>query len=121
MLCSRQDRTSALILFKASLLIAGPNPVNTRPFLVRMPRARKVNPRKSNDVCSAEPRRIASLQYTSRVLSGCRLRPTCFIRSSSAARIIRACFSERQCTTASSTYRSNGTDGNFRASHISNA
>ena len=37
------------------------------------------------------------------------------------ARTIRACFSERQCTTASSTYRSNGTAGNFRAIHISNA
>ena len=43
--CSRQDRTSALIFFRASLLIAGPNPVNTFPCLVRRPRARNVNPR----------------------------------------------------------------------------
>jgi hypothetical protein len=44
--CSRQERTSALILFRASLLIAGRNEVKTRPCRFLALRARKVNPRK---------------------------------------------------------------------------
>jgi hypothetical protein len=40
--CSRQDRTCALALCKASLLIAGRNDVKLRPFLPRALRARKV-------------------------------------------------------------------------------
>ena len=60
--CSRHDRTSALILFRASLLTAGRNEVNFFPFLPRAARARKVNPKKVNDVCSCEPRRCPSLQ-----------------------------------------------------------
>ena len=37
-------------------------------------RGRKVYPRKSNDVCSCEPRRSSSLQYTMRVF--CSLSPS---------------------------------------------
>jgi hypothetical protein len=54
--CSRQDRTSALILFRASSLIAGTNEVNCTPSFRRARRDRNVNPRNKNDVCSAEPR-----------------------------------------------------------------
>ena len=60
--CSRQDRTCSPIFFMAVLLTAGPKPVNTVPCLLRAARARNVNPRKSNDVCSCEPVRRASLQ-----------------------------------------------------------
>jgi hypothetical protein len=42
--CGRQDRTSALIFLRAPLLIAGPNPVNTFPCLVREPCTRNVTP-----------------------------------------------------------------------------
>ncbi|MFE0063066.1 hypothetical protein [Streptomyces sp. NPDC059003] len=49
---SRQERISVLIFFWAYLLIAGRKPVKFVPFLFRAPRARKVNPRKVNDVCS---------------------------------------------------------------------
>ncbi len=42
--CSRQRRTSALIVVGASLLTAGRNEVNFLPFLPRAARARKVNP-----------------------------------------------------------------------------
>ena len=38
-------------------------------------RARNPYPRNVNDVCSCEPRRLASLQYTIRVLSGCNASP----------------------------------------------
>ena len=38
--CSRQDRTSALIFFRASLLTAGRNEVNFFPFLSAGPRGR---------------------------------------------------------------------------------
>src|ERR1035441_8317433 len=41
--CSRQDRTSALIFFRASLLIAGRNEVNCTPSLRRACRGRNVN------------------------------------------------------------------------------
>ena len=68
--CSRQDRTSALIFFRASLLIAGRNEVNCTPSLRRACRGRNVNPKNVNDVCSAEPRRLLSLQYTILVLPG---------------------------------------------------
>ena len=43
--CSRQDRTWALILLRAFLLIAGRNDRNIVPFLVCVERLRKVNPR----------------------------------------------------------------------------
>jgi hypothetical protein len=68
--CSRQDRTSALIFFRASLLIAGRNEVNCTPSFRRARRGRNVNPRNVNDVCSAELRRLLSLQYTIFVLPG---------------------------------------------------
>src|ERR1017187_1408860 len=68
--CSRQDRTSALIFFRASLLIAGRNAVNCTPSFRRASRGRNVNPKNVNDVCSAEPRRMLSLQYTILVLPG---------------------------------------------------
>jgi hypothetical protein len=54
--CSRQDRTSALNLARASLLTAGTNEVNLTPFLPRARRARKMNPKNVNDTCSREPR-----------------------------------------------------------------
>ena len=57
--------------------------------------------------------------HTIRVLSGCKRSPTCSIRSPIACTTMRAWRSERQCTTASSTYRSNGTAGNLRAIHAS--
>jgi len=60
--CSRQDRTSELILFMASLLIAGTKPVVIRLLLVRTLRPRNPYPKNVNDVCSYEPRRLASLQ-----------------------------------------------------------
>src|SRR6202030_3572788 len=62
--CSRQDRTSALIFFRASLLIAGRNEVNCTPSARCARRGRNVNPKNVNDVCSCEPRRLLSLQYT---------------------------------------------------------
>src|SRR5260370_38025687 len=49
--CSRKALTWPLIFFRALLLMAGPNPVNTFPCLLRTPLVRKVNPRKSNEVC----------------------------------------------------------------------
>ena len=109
--CSRQRRTSALILSKASLLTAGRNEVNFFPFLARAARARKVNPKNVNDTCSCEPRRTPSLQYTIRVLAGCSRSPTCSILFCSAASTSRAWRSVAQCTTASSAYRSNWTPG----------
>ena len=51
-MCSRQDRTTELILFRASLLIAGTKPVVMRPLLVRTLRPRNPYPRNVNDVCS---------------------------------------------------------------------
>jgi hypothetical protein len=60
--CSRQDRTSALIFFRASLLIAGRNEVNCFPSFRRACRGRNVNPRNVNDVCSCELRRLLSWQ-----------------------------------------------------------
>jgi hypothetical protein len=66
--CSPQDRTCALSLFRASLLIAGVKPVIIFPVCVRTPLARKVCPRNVNDVCSPEPVRLPSLQYTIRRL-----------------------------------------------------
>src|ERR1035437_493843 len=119
--CSRQDRTSALIFFRASLLIAGRNAVNCTPSPRRARRGRNVNPRNVNDVCSYEPRRLASLQYTILVLSGCNSSPTSAIRSCSAARTLRAWYSPTQWITASSAYLSNVTSGNSLASHRSNA
>ena len=56
-MCSRQDRTTELILFRASLLIAGTKPVVMRPLLARTLRPRNPYPRNVNDVCSCEPRR----------------------------------------------------------------
>src|SRR5437867_10944151 len=58
--CSPQDRTWALILFRASLLIAGLKPVIILPVFVRTPLARKAYPRNVNDVCSHEPGRLPS-------------------------------------------------------------
>ncbi len=58
--CSRQDRTSALILFRASLLIAGRKLLKFLPCLSRALRCRNVKPRKVNAVCSYEPRRFPS-------------------------------------------------------------
>jgi hypothetical protein len=55
-------RSRSLLALSASVLIAGKNPVKFRPFLPRAPRARKVNPRKVNEVCSWSPRRLPSLQ-----------------------------------------------------------
>src|SRR2546422_7771545 len=49
-------------LFRSSLLIAGRNEVNCTPSSRRARRGRNVNPRNVNDVCSAEPRRLLSLQ-----------------------------------------------------------
>ncbi len=60
--CSRQDRTVALIFFRASLLTAGRKAVNIVPSFRRAARARKVNPKNVNDVCSCEPRRCPSWQ-----------------------------------------------------------
>jgi hypothetical protein len=78
--CSRQRaRTYALIVAWASLLTAGRNEVNFFPFLPRAARARKVNPKNVNEVCSCEPRRVPSLQDTIRVLAGCSRNPTCSI------------------------------------------
>jgi hypothetical protein len=54
--CNRQDRISALIFFRASLLIAGWNEVNRPPSFRRARLGRNVNPRNVNDVCSCEPR-----------------------------------------------------------------
>ena len=45
-------RTSPLIFFRASLLIAGRNEVNIVSVLARAARARNVNPRNVNAVCS---------------------------------------------------------------------
>lgn len=101
--CSRQDRTWALALCKASLLIAGRNDVKLRPFLPRALRARKVKPRKVNDVCSKSARRLPSLQYTIRVLSGCRRSPTSASLSAIAVASVRAWRSLTRWTTASST------------------
>ncbi len=102
-MCSRQDRTIELILFMASLLIAGTKPVVARPLLSRTLRPRNPYPRNVNDVCSCEPRLLASWQYTIRVLSGCSASPTLSIRSRSAASTWRACCSVAQWITASST------------------
>ena len=60
---SRHRRTVPLIFFRASLLIAGTNPVNvtlSRSF--RTPRGRNVYPKNVNAVCSYVARRFASLQ-----------------------------------------------------------
>jgi hypothetical protein len=57
---------------------------------VRTLRPRNPYPRNVNDVCSCEPRRLASWQYTIRVLSGCSASPTSLIRSWSAASTSRA-------------------------------
>ena len=62
-------------------------------------------------MCSYEPRRLPSLQYTIRVLSGCSRSPTSAILSAIAASTCRAWRSLTQCTTASSAYRSNGRSG----------
>src|SRR5664279_5186049 len=112
-LCSLQERTSALTFFRACLLIAGLNELNCLPLLARAPRWRNVNPRNVNSVCSYEARRFPSWQYTIRVLSGCNRSPTASIRSAIAASTVRAWRSLTQCTTASSTYRSNVTLGNL--------
>ena len=78
-LCSLQDRTSVLILLRASsMLIAGWKELNNVPPLSRAPRWRKVNPKKLNSVCSCDPRRFLSLQHTIRVLSGCIRKPDVF-------------------------------------------
>src|SRR5680860_567796 len=53
------------MLFRASLLIAGRTDVNISPFLPRAPRARNVNPKNVNDVCSYEPRRSPSWESRS--------------------------------------------------------
>jgi hypothetical protein len=98
-----KDRTCALALRKASFLIAGRNDVKLQPFLPRALRARKVKPRKVNDVCSKEARRLPSLQYTIRVLVGCRRSPTSASLSAIAVASMRAWRSLTQCTTASST------------------
>ena len=76
--------------------------MNFFPFLPRAARARNVNPKNVNDVCSCEPRRLPSLQYTIRVLAGCSRNPTCSIRFPIAASTLRAWRSVTQCTTASS-------------------
>ena len=58
------------------MLTAGKNEVNPVPSLRRAPRARNVNPRNVNAVCSWAPVRLPSLQYTIFVLSGCNSSPT---------------------------------------------
>ena len=68
--CNRQDRTCALILFRASLLIAGRKLLKFLPRLLRALRWRNVNPRNVKDVCSYEPPRVPSLQYTILVFVG---------------------------------------------------
>jgi len=108
-MCSRQDRTTELILFRASLLIAGTKPVVMRPLPVRTLRPRNPYPGNVNDVCSCEPRRLASWQYTIRVLSGYSASPTSLIRSWSVASTARAWRSLTQWITASSTERPDAT------------
>jgi hypothetical protein len=74
--CSRQLRTSPLIFFTASLLIAGRNRVYMLPSLRRAARGRNVNPKNVNEVCSYVARLMLSLQYTILVLAGCNCSPT---------------------------------------------
>lgn len=59
-------------------------------------------PRKVKDVCSQEPRRLPSLQYTTLVLSGCSRNPTWAILSPIARRAYCAWRRLTQCTTPSS-------------------
>jgi len=66
-------------------------------------------------------RRLASLQYTIRVLAGCSRSPTSAILSAIALTSMLAWRSLTQCTTASSAWRSNWMVGNLSAIHRSNA
>ncbi len=71
----------ALILFRASLLIAGRNDGEHPPVLARALRGTEREPKeRERRVLIVEPRRLPSLQYTIFVLSGCspaRPRPSC--------------------------------------------
>lgn len=119
--CSRQLRTSAPSLLRASLLTAGRKLRNCFPFRSRALRGWNVKPRNVNATCSYEPRRERSLQYTILVLSGCSRSPTSSILFPSAARTSWAWCSVTQCTTPSSAYRSNWMPRKLRDSHMSNA
>ena len=68
--CNRQDRICAAEAFAASSLMAGLKPNKNFRVFIRTCRTRNPYPRNVNEVCSAEPRLRASLQYTMRVLSG---------------------------------------------------
>src|ERR687897_804941 len=74
----RQERTLRPITLSASAPIAGRNDVNAFPSEYLALRGRNVYPRNVNVVCSYEPRRRESLQYTIFVLSGCRRSPDFF-------------------------------------------
>ena len=92
----------------------GPGPAHHRlPRPIRPPPVNRLHrnldrlspnsyPRKENSVCSHEPVRFASLQYTIRVLRGCSLSPTCLMRSATAASTARACSRLLQQITTSS-------------------
>src|SRR5664280_884063 len=83
----RQARTRRLICVSLALLTPGRKPVKASAvFLLKALRGRNVKPRNVNDVFSYVPRRLLSLQYTSRVLSGCSSSPT-----SASRRAIAAC------------------------------
>ncbi len=78
--------------------------MNRTPSFRRACLGWNVNPRNVSDVCSAEPRRLLSLQYTILVLSWCSSSPTSAILSCGAARTLRAWYSLTQWITASSAY-----------------
>src|ERR1019366_5529292 len=107
----RQDRIVRRIRTSASLLTAGEKLTKKRPVLLLASRGRNVYPRNVNCSCSNEPERPESLQYTSRVFTGCSSSPHSASRDAMAFQTARAWALLRQCTTTSSQYRSNVTAG----------
>src|SRR5665647_2221796 len=85
----RHLRTRWPIALRTSREGAGKNETRMTPCLfqaLRALRARNVNPKNVNDSCSAEPRRLLSLQYTILVLTGCNANPTRTILAAIATR-----------------------------------
>src|SRR6476469_6236955 len=111
----RHRRSSWLLLFSATGLIAGWNDVKIVPVFPDFDSlGRNVYPRNVNETHSNSRLRLLSPQYTILVLSGCSRNPTLYNRSANVAHTCRAWRSVTQCTTASSANRSNSTVGNSR-------
>src|SRR5216683_2636407 len=89
----------------------------SRVSLLKDLRGRNSYPQNVNDHTGKSRRRFPSLQNTTFVLSGCRVRPTPANRRPTASRTSSACLSVTQWITASSANRSKGQPGYSRAIH----